>query len=247
MGLYRDEGIALRTYRLGEADRIVSFLTPGHGKVRAVAKGVRKTKSRLGARVEPLSHLSLLLWQGRELDVVSQAEVLDSFRAVREDLSRLSRGLTMLEIADQVAQERQPAPELFALLKGALSALEQSASPVVLGAFSFKLLGIEGVGPVVDRCARCGAGEPLVAFDATIGGLLCVGCRRGEAVGPEVVALLRQVLSGGLARAIAETEPVTARLFEQLGTAAMEAHLDRRLRTARQLEDLAFRHPISPR
>ena len=103
MALYRDVGVVLRTMRLGEADRIVTIVTPEHGKVRAVAKGVRKTKSRIGARVEPLSHVSLLCWRGRELDVVTQVEVLDSFRAIREDLDRLTPALTMLEIVDQLA------------------------------------------------------------------------------------------------------------------------------------------------
>ena len=84
MGLYSDHGVALRSIRLGEADRIVSFITEGRGKVRAVAKGVRKTKSRFGARLEPLSHVALLSWQGRELDVVTQAEVLDHFRILRD-------------------------------------------------------------------------------------------------------------------------------------------------------------------
>src|SRR6185312_13551457 len=101
--LYRDSAIVLRTMRLGEADRIVTFLTPEHGKVRAVAKGVRKTKSKIGARVEPPSHVALLCWRGRELDVVSQAETLDTFRAVREDLDLFGRAMSMLEVADQVA------------------------------------------------------------------------------------------------------------------------------------------------
>lgn len=240
MALYRDEGIALRTYKLGEADRIVSFLTPEHGKVRAVAKGVRKTKSRLGARVEPLSHVALMCWQGRELDVITQAEVLDSFRTVREDLARLSAALTMLEIVDHVAQERHPAPETFALVLGALRALEKQASPVILGAFCFKMLGLEGVGPVLDHCASCGEEGPLVAFDGEVGGLLCARCRRGEAVGSDVVALLQQVGAGGLARAIIEADPAVARRYEQLGTTAIERHLDRRLRAARHLEDLAI-------
>jgi DNA repair protein RecO (recombination protein O) len=233
VALYRDEGLSLRTYRLGEADRIVVFLTPEHGKVRAVAKGVRKTKSRLGARVEPLSHVSLLCWQGRELDVVTQAEVLDPFRALREDLGRLGPALTMLEIADH---ERQRAPELFALVLGALRALDTTGSPAVLGAFCFKLLALEGVGPVTDRCASCGGHDPPVAFDPDNGGFVCPRCRRGIAVSPEVVGLVRQVLNGGLARALAETEPGLARRFEDLGTAAVEHHLDRRLRSVRHLE-----------
>ena len=77
MSLYRDRGVVLRTYKLGEADRIVVMLTPGHGKVRAVAKGVRRTKSRIGGRLEPLSHVELLMYEGRELDIVSQAETIE--------------------------------------------------------------------------------------------------------------------------------------------------------------------------
>ena len=104
-GLYREQGIVLRTYRLAEADRIVVFLTSGRGKVRAVAKGVRRTTSRFGARLEPTTHLSLQLYEGRDLHTVTQAEVVDGFHAVRGDLDRLGPATTLLEIADQVAQE----------------------------------------------------------------------------------------------------------------------------------------------
>ncbi len=147
----------------------------------------------------------------------------------------------MLEAADQVAQEHHPAPEIFSLVLGALRALERSDSPVILGAFCFKLLGLEGVGPIVDRCARCGSAGPLVAFDAEVGGLLCADCRRGEGVSPELVALLGQVLGGGLARAISESDRELAGALARLGTGAVERHLDRRLRSARQLDDLTKR------
>ena len=126
MSLFRDKGVVLRTYRLGEADRIVVFLTERHGKVRAVAKGVRKTTSKFGARLEPLTHVDLLLWQGRgDLDIVNQVEVLDSFRAVREDLERLPSGMALLEVTDQIAQERHPDPRLYTMLVGALRALAE--------------------------------------------------------------------------------------------------------------------------
>src|SRR5476649_2721985 len=134
MALYRDEGVVLRTIRLGEADRIVSLITKEHGKVRAVAKGVRRTKSRIGARLEPLSHVTMLCWHGRELDVVNQVEVVDPYRFIRDDLSRLAPAMTMLEIADHVAMEGHSAPELFALLSGALASLDTNNSPLVLGA-----------------------------------------------------------------------------------------------------------------
>jgi DNA repair protein RecO (recombination protein O) len=223
--------------RLGEADRIVTFVTPEHGKVRAVAKGVRKTKSRIGARVEPLSHVEMLCWRGRELDIINQVEVVDSFRAIRDDLDRMGPALSMLEITDQVALERYAAPELFALLLGALRSLERSPSPFTLGAFCFKLLALEGVGPVVDSCATCGRDLPLVAFDATQGGLLCTDCRRGQAVSPETVELLQQLRNGGLARILEGPPGPVAAAFEHLGITAVEHHLDRRLRASHHLPE----------
>ncbi len=234
---YRDEGVVLRTIRLGEADRIVTLLTPEHGKVRAVAKGVRKTTSRIGARVEPLSHVSLLCWRGRELDIISQVEVLDAFRDVREDLDRLAPATTMLEVVDLASVERHPSRELFAMLVGALRTLERTASPLVLGAFCLKFLAVEGVGPVVESCARCG-GAPLVAFDPGEGGFLCGRCRRGQAVSATTVALVQQVLSGGLARALNEPSGTATAAVEHLAISAVEHHLERRLRSARHPLDL---------
>lgn len=238
MALYRDEGVVLRTLRLGEADRIVTFATPEHGKVRAVAKGVRRVKSRIGARVEPMCHVTLLCWRGRDLDVVTGIEILDSFATLRTDLDRLLEAMTMLEIVDQVAVEQQGMREIFALLVGALRTLEARPSAGVLGAFCFKLLALEGVGPVVDRCARCDDGAPLVAFDAGEGGLLCPGCRRGQAVGPRVVELLQLVLGGRLttALAISEEDPSAASELERLGIATVEHHLERRLKARHQLD-----------
>ena len=123
MGLYRDEGIVLRTHKLGESDRIVSIFTKGRGKVRAVAKGVRKTKSRFGARLEPPTHLQLLFYEGRELDIVTQAETVDHFRTIRDDLDRLTRAVSMLEAVDQLGLEGEPNEPLYQMLLGALRAL----------------------------------------------------------------------------------------------------------------------------
>jgi DNA repair protein RecO (recombination protein O) len=232
---YRDEGIVLRTMRLGEADRIVTILTAEHGKVRAVAKGVRRTKSRMGGRVEPLSHVAMLCWRGRELDIVNQAESLDTFRAIREDMSRLAPATTILEIADQVAEQHAPAGDLFSIVLGALRSLESAPSPLLLGAFCLKVLAAEGVGPIVDACARCGSPGPLVAFEITEGGLLCAKCRRGQAVSADFVDLARRILNGGLASALRESAGPVANEVERVALGAMEQHLDRRLRSARQL------------
>src|SRR5688572_31425816 len=157
MGLYRDEGIVLCTHKLGEADRIVSVLTRNHGKVRAVAKGVRKTKSRFGARLEPPTHLQLLFYEGRgELDIVTQAETIDHFRAIRDDLDRLTRAVSMLEAADQLSLEGEANPQLHQMLLGALRALAGNAAPLVVPGFFLKVLALEGFGPEVATCIECG-------------------------------------------------------------------------------------------
>ncbi|MEY2435727.1 MAG: repair protein RecO, partial [Acidimicrobiaceae bacterium] len=105
MALYRDEGIVLRTYKLGEADRIVVLFGLSRGKVRAVAKGVRKTRSRFGSRLEPMSHVALQLYEGRELDTITQVDSIDHFRAIRDDLDRITRASAMLESVDHMSQE----------------------------------------------------------------------------------------------------------------------------------------------
>jgi DNA repair protein RecO (recombination protein O) len=233
VAIYRDTGVVLRTIRLGEADRIVTIVTPTHGKVRAVAKGVRKVKSRIGARLEPLTHVDMMCWRGRELDIVTQVEVIDVFRGIRSDLARLGEAMTMLEIVDQVTVDHQGSPALYTLLVGALRSLESTGSPVTLAAFCLRLLTVEGVGPVTDSCAHCGSAGPLVAFDAAEGGFLCRSCRRGQAVSPEVVALAQSVCSGGLARALTETNVPTVDALERLAISAVEHHIDRRLRTTR--------------
>ena len=117
MSLYRDHGVVLRTWKLGEADRIVSIITRDNGKVRAVAKGVRKPSSRFGARLEPTCHVSLQLYRGRgELDTVTQVETIDRFASLRTDLDRWARASAMLEAVEQVSLDREPNERLFEML-----------------------------------------------------------------------------------------------------------------------------------
>ncbi len=235
MSLFRDRGVVLRGIRLGETDRIVTILTEEHGKVRAVARGVRRPGSRFGARLEPLSHVAFLGWQGRgDLDTMNQVEVVDTFRAVREDLDRMAGALTMLEVADQVAQERHANPGLYRMLVGALGALNERPSPMVAPAFLLKVLALDGSAPVLDGCVSCGRdGVELVAFDLVEGGALCRGCRRGRPVTPGALEMMRRTLQGGLAGVLAEPPSAEADEVAALVTEAMEVHLDRRLRSAR--------------
>ena len=233
MSLYRDEGVVLRSLRLGEADRIVTMVTKGHGKVRAVAKGVRRTTSKFGGRLEPLSHVALQCWSGRELDTVTQVEVLDGFRAVREDLVRVAKAFTLLEVVDQLAQERHPNPRLYETLVGALRSLDHADAPLLVAAFCLKVLALEGSAPIVDRCASCGSVSELIAFDLVEGGVLCRSCRRGLPVSAGALDVVRLVLGGGLASVLAEPAGPSTEEVTDLATEAMEVHLERRLRSLR--------------
>lgn len=243
MSLYRDEGVVLRTYRLGEADRIVVLFTRGRGKVRAVAKGIRKTKSKFGARLEPGGHVNLLMYEGRELDIVNQAETVDHYRALRENLERMTDVMALLEAVDQVAQEGEPNAPLFRMLTGALKTLgEAEHRPVLLvAAFYWKLLALEGVSPVLDECVVCasegakGGGAELIGFDFAEGGALCRRHRRGPAIDADALSLIQRILGGGLAGVLAEPPGPAAATVSGLATTALETHLERRLRAVHLL------------
>jgi DNA repair protein RecO (recombination protein O) len=234
--LFRDAGVVLRTYRLGEADRIIVLFTERHGKVRAVAKGVRKTKSKFGARLEPTSHVALQLYEGRELDIVTQAESIDHFRPIREDLDRLAGASAMLEAVDQLAQEREPNPRLYQMLVGALRSLSAHDPPLVVPAFFIKVLALEGFRPMVERCVECGATDHLVAFDFETGGVLCDSCRRGQSISPEALTLLQQMLGGQLGAALNERPSPATTEVAHLATHALEHHIERRLRSVTLLD-----------
>ena len=231
MALYRDEGIVLRTHKLGEADRIVSILTRGHGKVRAVAKGVRKTKSRFGARLEPPTHVALQLYEGRgELQIVDQAETIDHFASIRDDLDRLTSAMAMLETADQLGLEGEANPGLYQMLVGALRVLAGSGGPLLVPAFFLKALALEGFRPVVDRCVECGASEPLVAFDVAAGGTRCSTHRAGPAISEPALRLMRDILGGRLGAALNVPASAVTAEVDHLATRAMEHLLERRLK-----------------
>ncbi|CAN5676683.1 MAG: DNA repair protein RecO [Ilumatobacteraceae bacterium] len=238
-GLYRDSAVVLRHYQLGEADRIVVLLTAENGKVRAVAKGVRRTMSKFGARLEPLSHVRLLLYRGRELDIVSQAESIEPLAPLLADLDRASQGMAVLEAVDQLALEREPSPQLYRMLVGVLRTIADRPSPLAVPAFYWKLLAAEGLRPELDACVRCGGVEPevaLVAFDVHEGGVLCRSCRSGAPISAAALAVLRDVLGGRLNDALAAPESATTHEVATLATRAMEHHLERRLRAVAMFE-----------
>ena len=155
MAIYRDDGIVLRTHKLGEADRIVTVLARRTGRIRAVAKGVRRTKSRFGARLEPFTHVDLLLYTGRSLDVITQAETLRPYgEQLASDYPRYTTGTAMLETAEKLTPvEKEPAMRQFLLLVGGLRALvEAEHDPrLVLDAYLLRSLAVAGYAPGAGR------------------------------------------------------------------------------------------------
>ena len=168
---YKEQGIVLRSYKLGEADKIVTVMTQGSGKVRAVAKGIRKTKSRFGARLEPFTHVDLMLYRGRgSLDTVTQAEIIAPHMTIREDLARFAAGETMLEAVDRVAEEHERNVRLTLLLLAGCRALDAAPADAAAVAESFmlKLLSLSGFHPSITACAVCGDRDPQL-WDAGLG------------------------------------------------------------------------------
>lgn len=232
MPLYRDVGVIVRTHKLGETDRIVTVLTQDSGKIRAVAKGVRKPGSRFGSRLEPLSHVQLQLYRGRELDIVNQVELVEVSNGLRANLEATTDAMAMCEMTEQLAHDRSPSPHLYRMLVGALRQLNLAYHPLVLPALALRLLFVEGVGPSVDRCVVCGGTTDLTSFDVAAGGVQCQNHKRGIGLSGEAVSVVQQILGGGIAgvlRSDAHRESVVREVVA-LARAAMERHLERRLR-----------------
>ena len=240
MSLYRDEGVVLRVQKLGEADRIVTVLTKRHGRVRAVAKGVRRTRSRFGATVEPFSHVDLQLYAGRNLDVVVQAEGLSAYgESLVADYPRYTAGTAVLETAERLtAEEREPALRLFLLVVGALRALTGSADApprdpsLVLDAFLLRAMSVSGYAPALLDCARCAAPGPHRAFSVPAGGSVCAACRPAGAASPAPAALgLMTDLLEGDWPAAESADARTRREASGLVAAHLQWHLERGLRS----------------
>ncbi|MDN5790065.1 MAG: DNA repair protein RecO [Micrococcales bacterium] len=240
MPLYRDEAIVLRTHKLGEADRIITMLTRTRGRVRAVAKGVRRTRSRFGSRLEPGMIIDVQCYEGRNLDTVTQVEMLAPYgTTISRDYAAWTAATAMLETVLQVTEEHEPQTQQYLLLAGALRSLaEQAHSPVlVLDAFLLRSLAVAGWAPSFHDCARCGAAGPHRAFNVQSGGAVCPVCRPpgSNAPAPETFELLAALLTGDWALADA-SETRHRNQGSGLVAAFLQWHIERGLRSLRLVE-----------
>ena len=241
MPLYRDEAVVLRTHKLAEADRIVTLLTREHGRVRAVAKGVRRTTSRFGSRLEPFTHVDLMLAEGRNLDTVTQAETLSSFSGtLGNDYERYPAGTVMLETAERLAsEEKQPSVQQFLLLVGGLRAMAagERRPAQVLDSYLLRALSVAGYAPSFEHCAHCGLEGPHRWFNPSMGGVLCPTCRMpgSASPAPETVTLLGALLAGDWA-VVESAAPRQLTEASGLVAAYLQWHLERGLRSLAHVE-----------
>ena len=219
MSLYRDEGVVLRTSKLGEADRIITILTRGHGKIRAVAKGVRRTKSRFGARLEPFMRVDVLIAEGRSLDVAYEAANV------------------IVETIDKIAStEHEQLPNQYRLLIGALNALaKQSHAPQAIGdSYVMRALALAGWTPRLGTCVVCGKAEPAYLSIAS-GGVMCEADHTTDArrIAPFVLNQFDALIRGDWSVLdAAPVERVVQELVEDWG----EYYLERPIRSLRLID-----------
>ena len=230
-GLYKDEGIVLKTIKLGEADRIVTIFTRSNGKVRAVAKGVRKTKSRFGARLEPFTQAQLMIYKGRSLDTITSVDIVRSFDEVRTDYRCLTSAAALVEVVEKMSEEREQSLSTYSLLRAGLEALGSGPCDSIVPAFLIKLLSISGYHPQLTVCAGCGATTGLGGFSAALGGAVCEDCwrtdRDAERLGGERISVLNRLLAEDFG---ADAGDVAGELTQLLRRYA-EYHLERPLKS----------------
>lgn len=245
MPTYRDEAVVLRTHKLGEADRIITLLSRQHGKIRAVARGVRRTSSKFGARLEPFSHIDVQFAMGRSLDIVAQVESLHAFgRQLALDFPRYTAGQVMLETADRlVMEERQPSLQHYRLLVGALHVLNEGTrdgprqTATILDSYLLRSLAVAGYAPTFTDCAKCGLEGPHRAFSPSAGGVVCPACRPPGSAQPrpQTMTYLAALLTGDWP-ATRATAPEVIREGSGLTAAFTTWHLERGLRSLPHVE-----------
>lgn len=238
MPLYRETGVVLRTQKLGEADRIITMFTRGRGILRAAAKGVRRTSSKFGARLEPFMVADLQCYEGRTLDNITQAETLGAYGPkITQDYDRFAAAHVVAETAERLG-EGDPSPEQFHLLVGALRTLATGVitPSLVRDGYLLRAMSLAGWTPGLESCVRCGAephpDSPHQYFAVQLGGLVCDACRAPgiPKLDVETVELMRALLAGDWERAV-QAGVRAQNQAAGISAAYTQWHLERGLRT----------------
>ncbi len=241
--LFKSLVLVLKRRPLGEADEILSLLSPELGRFDAATRGSRKSTSSLVGRVEPFTELSALFAQGRSLDHLTQATVHRSRPGLQRDLERLVQGSYLLDLVGGILPFREPCPDLYALLVQALDGLEAGGSPTLCRWVELHLADLLGYAPQLDSCALCGSAAPD-RFAADCGGAVCRSCLRGEevaamALSPAARSALRHLRGCRMESAQRlRLEPGPAREVEGVLVGHLQHHWPRALRSREVLRNL---------
>lgn len=234
MPTYRDEAVVLRTQKLGEADRIVTLLSRRHGKIRAVAKGVRRTSSKFGSRLEPFMVADVLLYKGRSLDIVQQAESLGSYGAdIAVNYDKYTAASSMVEAADRMSEAEATSDQYLLLLGGLRSLSRDEHDPhSIMDSYLLRTMALSGWAPGLTSCARCGKPGASDTFVAQLGGVVCADCAPAGSpkVGTAVVSLLEALMAGRWAEVDAATDKDRANA-SGLVAVYTQWHLERGIRS----------------
>lgn len=195
--LYRADAIVLRRRNIGDADSIFTLFAADRGRFEAVARGVRKPRSKMRGHLEPLTRVRVLVARGRSLDVLTQAETVDAYRPLRDNLESGSEALYCAELVDRISVEAAGQHDVFDLLAGIFCALATGAPRHVVRSFELALMACSGFDLQLSACAQCGGGlpGPTVLLSAPAGGFVCQPCRAqsggGRLVSRRAAAVLR--------------------------------------------------------
>ena len=235
-GPLKTEAIVLRSMRFGEADRILHLYTPHRGRVGAIAKGVRRTRSRFGGRLEPFFRLRLVLHEGRsDLLTVTSAETVAAYARLRADAGALDAAGRACDAVTRLFEAAEPHPEVFHLLANELALLDADTANATRAnqlAFRLKLLVAAGLSPQLSACASCGEREHLSGFSGAAGGVVCGSC---EASAFPLDEAAHAFMTGALGSPLAEAPDAPERALRQAERAigeTVEHHAGVRLRAA---------------
>ncbi len=251
MATIKEEAIVLRAYDLGEADRILVLLTSDSGLIRAVAKGVKRTKSKFGGRLEPFNRIKVVLHRGRNLHTVTQAEVLDPHGKIREDFRRYLFGEVILEAVEKGVEEGQVIPRLYPAVGITLKVLETGPPLSLACAFLLKFCALIGYRPQLDQCLQCGerVRGGRAALDLSEGGLWCGRCLQGRKDSAQFLMLPEGVAARANALLRQEMRQIELEIGKDLECLALavtfaESFLGKRLRAARLALEQARREQV---
>ncbi len=242
--LIKSEAIVIRTSDYGESNKVVTVYTKDFGKMGMMARGAKKTKSRLSSVSQLFTHAHFLIQKGSGLGSLSQGEIINTFRGIKQDIFKTAYAAYMVELLDKTTEDNEASPALFEFLKLSLTYLDEGVDPDILKAiFEMKMLRLSGVSPQVDRCVLCGRREGIFSFSIGEGGFLCNQCRHSDpnalVLTPQTAKLLNLIYHIDLSRlGNVSVKEETKKTLNKVLTTYIDEYTGVRLKSKRFLDQL---------